>query len=57
MIYLLFLPPTHNYLAGEKLAGDKGVVPGLQPTDACLFLIAASGVVWGLFIDPWNQTI
>lgn len=57
MIYLLFLPPTHNYLAGEKLAGDKGVVPGLQPTDACLFFIAASGVVWGLFIDPWNQTI
>jgi len=25
---------TKNYLAGEKLAGEKGAGPGLRPRDA-----------------------
>ena len=42
----------YMYLAGEKLAGENAAGPGLRPTDVCLLLIAASGVVCGLLTEP-----
>lgn len=44
-----------RYLAGEKLAGENTAGPGVHPTDVCLLVIAASGVVCGLFAGPYFQ--
>lgn len=44
-----------TYLAGEKLAGENADWPGLLVTDVCLLLMAVSGVVCGLLIEPFEE--
>lgn len=44
-----------TYLAGEKLAGENTDWAGLLVTDVCLLLMAVSGVVCGLLIEPFEE--